>query len=128
MQILLDTHSFLWWIGDDAQLSNKARVTIENGSNEIFFSAASGWEIAIKAQLGKLRLPNRPEVFVSEHLQLNGFHPLSISVSHTLHTASLPAIHRDPFDRILVAQCQLEQLAIVTSDHFIRQYEVATIW
>jgi|ERR1700733_1084348 PIN domain nuclease of toxin-antitoxin system len=128
MQILLDTHSFLWWISDDPQLSKTARKTIEDGANEVFFSAASAWELAIKNQLGKLRLPNTPEAFVSEQLQLNGFRPLSITVSHSLHTASLPAIHRDPFDRILVAQSQLEQFAIVTTDRFIRQYEVSTIW
>lgn len=128
MQVLLDTHSFLWWIDNDDHLSSTARQAIADGSNEVFFSAASGWEIAIKAQLGKLRLPNGPEAFVSEHLQLNGFRPLSISVSHALHTASLPSIHRDPFDRILVAQSQLEHIAIVTSDPLIQQYQVSIIW
>lgn len=128
MQVLLDTHSFLWWIGDDHQLSDKARSTIEDSSNQIFLSAASGWEIAIKTQLGKLTLPHSPEVFVSEQLQLNGFQPLSVSLSHTLHTASLPAIHRDPFDRILVAQSQVEKMAIITSDPLIQRYKVNTIW
>jgi PIN domain nuclease of toxin-antitoxin system len=128
MQVLLDTHSFLWWIENDPQLSTMARKTIEDGANDVFFSAASAWELAIKAQLGKLRLPNSPEAFVSEQLQLNGFRPLSITVSHALHIASLPAIHRDPFDRILVAQSQVEKFAIVTSDRFIQQYEVSTIW
>lgn len=128
MQVLLDTHSFLWWIGDDHQLSDKARSTIEDSSNQIFLSAASGWEIAIKTQLGKLTLPHSPEVFVSEQLQLNGFQPLSVSLSHSLHTASLPAIHRDPFDRILVAQSQVEKMAIITSDPLIQRYKVNTIW
>lgn len=128
MQVLLDTHSFLWWINDDPNLSSIARRTIENSSNEIYFSAASAWELAIKTQLGKLGLPNSPEAFISEQLQLNGFRPLSITVSHALHIASLPMIHRDPFDRILVAQSQLEQYAIVTSDPLILQYKVNTIW
>lgn len=128
MQVLLDTHCFLWWIDDDPNLSITARRTIADGSNEVFVSAASCWEIAIKAQLGKLRLPNSAEAFVSEHLQLNAFRPLSITVSHALRTAALPAIHRDPFDRIIVAQSELEQFAIVTSDPLIQQYKVSTIW
>ena len=128
MQVLLDTQSFLWWIEDNPQLSSLGRKTIEDSSNEVFFSAASAWEIATKAQLGKLKLPNSPEAFISQQLQQNDFVPLSISVSHALHIASLPAIHRDPFDRILIAQCQLEQMVIVTSDPVIRQYKVATIW
>jgi PIN domain nuclease of toxin-antitoxin system len=128
MQVLLDTHSFLWWIDDSPQLSNTARKVISDSNNEIFFSAASGFEIATKSQLDKLQLPNSAEAFVSQHLQVNGFLPLAISVSHALHIASLPAIHRDPFDRILVAQSQLEQFPIVTSDPIIKQYNVRVIW
>lgn len=128
MKVILDTHCFLWWVDDDPHLSSTARATIAEGDNDVFFSAASGWEIATKAQLGKLRLPTSPRAFISEHLQLNGFHPLAITVSHALHTATLPAFHRDPFDRILIAQSQLEQFAIVTSDPLIKQYEVKTIW
>jgi PIN domain nuclease of toxin-antitoxin system len=128
MQVLLDTHSFLWWIEDSPNLSEKARRIIEDGNNQILVSAASAWEIATKSRLGKLRLPANPEAFVSDHLQANAFQPLPITVSHALHTASLPLLHRDPFDRMIIAQGQLERVPILTSDVLIHQYDVTSIW
>ncbi len=91
-------------------------------------SAATGWEIAIKAGLGKIMLPGDPPQFVLQQIRHNYLSPLAIELAHTLHIFTLPDIHRDPFDRILVAQSQVEQLPIVTADPQIRQYEVDVIW
>lgn len=128
MRYLLDTHAFLWWILDDARLSTTARHLIEDGNNDIHLSAASAWEIAIKAQIGKLPLPANPEIFVSEQIIRNGFSPLNISISHALHTHQLSRLHSDPFDRILVAQSLLEKMPILSSDALIKQYPVETRW
>jgi PIN domain nuclease of toxin-antitoxin system len=130
MKALLDTHVFLWWIDDDSRLSASAKTIIENSENQLFFSAASAWEIAIKTQLGKMRLPSNSNLdkFIATHLSLNGFEPLPISLSHALHTASFPSLHKDPFDRILIAQSRLEGLPLLTGDALITQYSVETIW
>jgi PIN domain nuclease of toxin-antitoxin system len=128
MRVLLDTHSFLWWITDDPRLSPSAREIMGDGENQLFFSTASGWEIAIKARLGRLSLPEPVESFVPAQLAENGIEGLSIALSHALHVASLPDHHRDPFDRMLAAQSQLENLPILTSDPLIGQYSVETIW
>lgn len=128
MRVLIDTHCFLWWIVNDPRLSAKAREIISDGNNEIIFSAASSWEIAIKAQLGKLPLPTKPSLFIAEQLLLNGFVTMPVQVSHSLHVFELPRLHRDPFDRLLVAQCQLEQLPILTADPQIKQYSLTNLW
>ena len=128
MRVLLDTHVFLWWITDDPRLSSRARRVIADGRNELLFSAASGWEIAIKAQLGRISLPEDPERFIPEQLARNGIESLPISLSHALHVYTLPLLHRDPFDRLLVAQAQLEDLPIVTADPHIPQYAVHILW
>jgi len=128
MRALLDTHVFLWWIYDDPRLSDRVRTIISDGTSELYFSAASGWEIAIKAQLGKMNLPSDLEKFVAEQLLENNFHVLPIQLSHTLHVYTLSLLHRDPFDRILIAQSQVESLPILTADPLIRQYTVDTIW
>ncbi len=128
MRLLIDTHVFLWWILDDASLSPRARRLIEDAGNEIFFSAASAWEIVIKTKSGKLALPGRPDLFVSEQLSINGFTPIAISVSHALSLDALPNLHRDPFDRILVAQSMVEKMSIVTADSLIKQYPIETHW
>ncbi len=128
MRILLDTHVFLWWIMDDARLSTVARQYIEDGRNETIVSAASAWEITIKCQTGKLKLPAKPDQFIAEHLLSNSFSTLPISFSHALHVYDLPGLHRDPFDRILIVQSQLEKLPIITMDEQIKQYEIEAIW
>jgi PIN domain nuclease of toxin-antitoxin system len=128
MRVLLDTHVFLWWLTDSPQLSTRAREVIANGENEIFFSAASGWEMAIKAGLGKLQLSDEPERLVPEQLNQNGIRVLLVNLRHALHLMALPSHHRDPFDRMLVSQAQSEGLVIVTADHYIKQYDVETVW
>ena len=128
MRALLDTHTFLWWIDNDQRLPMRVRTLMGDGSNVLMFSAASGWEIAIKARLGKLQLPDDIVSFLTDQLVRNHVTILSIHLSHTLHVYTLPPLHRDPFDRLLVAQSQLEQLPIVTADPLIQQYSVQTIW
>ncbi len=128
MRVLLDTHTFLWWISNDTRLSSRAREIISNGNNELLLSAASGWEIAIKVRLGRLQLPYEPERFIPEQLVINAIQSLPIKISHALHTYSLPIYHRDPFDRIIIAQAQLEGLPILTSDPQIAKYKVEIIW
>ena len=128
MRLLLDTHTFLWWISDDPQLSATAREIIREGGNELFFSAASGWEIAIKAQIGKLKLPSNLEQFIGKQLLQNAINTLPVQLSHTLHVYTLPPLHRDPFDRLLISQSQLEQLPILTADVQFQQYRVQVMW
>jgi PIN domain nuclease of toxin-antitoxin system len=128
MRVLLDTHAFLWWISDDPQLTAAARQIVENIDNTLYLSAASGWEIAIKARLGKLRLPADVQGYVAEQISINTIQVLPIEMSHALQVFTLPDHHRDPFDRMLVAQGQIEQLPILTADPLIAQYPVTTIW
>jgi PIN domain nuclease of toxin-antitoxin system len=128
MKLLLDTHAFLWWNMDSPQLSPAAKSTIQSNSSEIFLSAASSWEIAIKYFKGKLELPEPPDKYISSRLSYYGFLALPIQISHTLRTFQLPDIHHDPFDRLLIAQCQMEDMAIITGDEYIKQYEVEIIW
>jgi PIN domain nuclease of toxin-antitoxin system len=128
MKVLLDTHTFLWWIIDSPRLSALAREVIRDSDNELFFSAASGWEIAIKAQLGRLQLPDNLEQFIADQLSLNTILALPIQLRHALHVYTLPQHHRDPFDRMLVAQSQIDKLPILTTDPQIAQYDVETIW
>jgi PIN domain nuclease of toxin-antitoxin system len=128
MRALLDTHTFLWWITDNPQLSSRVREIIRDGNNELFLSAASGWEIVIKTQLGRLNLPDNLEHFISEQLTINSIYSLPIQMSHALHVFVLPNHHQDPFDRIIVAQAQLENLAILSADQQIARYPVEIIW
>lgn len=128
MKALLDTHVFLWWITTDPRLSKRAREIISNGRNELFLSAASGWEMAIKTNLGRLQLPGDLERFIPEQLALNAIESLPVQMSHALHVYNLPNYHRDPFDRLLIAQAQLENLPILTVDPQIARYPVKIIW
>lgn len=128
MRVILDTHAFLWWIADDPQLSTKARDIIANADNEVFLSAASGWEIAIKARLGRLVLPDRPDRFIPDQLARNRIESLPVEMSHALRVGNLPEIHRDPFDRIIIAQAMIEKMSILTKDKEIPKYKVKVVW
>jgi len=128
VKLLLDTHAFLWWVGSSQELSRKARTAIASARNECFVSVASGWEIAIKVSLGKLRIEGALDRFVPEQIAVNGFQALAIDLKHTARVATLPFHHRDPFDRLLVVQAQLERLALVTHDAAFRAYEVDVRW
>lgn len=128
MRALLDTHTFLWWITDDKRLSPRARKLIGDGRNRLFLSAASGWEIAIKARLGRLGFSTEPGAFIPKQLARNAIRVLPVHLSHALHVYDLPSHHSDPFDRLLIAQSQLEDLPLLTADPLIAQYNVDTIW
>lgn len=129
MRALLDTHAFVWSETLDRRFSGAARTFIEDESNELYLSAVIAWEIGVKFAKGRLpELPESPQTYVTRRMALLRAEPLPIEVSHALQAASLPAIHADPFDRLLVAQAQLEGLAILTRDPNIAQYDVETIW
>lgn len=121
-RLLLDTHVLLWWLADDRRLGESTRSLIADAANQIFVSAASAWEISIKMALGKIDAPSDLADVVEEE----GFDRLSISFFHGQRAGSLPNIHRDPFDRMLVAQGQAEGLDIVTADQTIPKYGIKT--
>ena len=128
MRLLLDTHAFLWWVGDMPKLSPRARRVIAARGNECFLSVASCWEMAIKVNLGKLDVSGMLERFIPQHVAANGFHELPIELRHAARVARLPFHHRDPFDRLLVSQALEEDLAVVSSDPIFRKYGIKQIW
>jgi len=128
VRVLLDTHTFLWWIADSPQLSDVARDAIADERTQPIFSVVSGWEIAIKAGVGKLEIPDSPEKFLSEQLSRNDVEILPIYLRHALRVYDLPDHHKDPFDRLLVAQAVLEKLPILSADPEISRYPVETVW
>jgi PIN domain nuclease of toxin-antitoxin system len=128
VKLLLDTHAFLWWVAASGEVSRKAKSAIGSARNDCFVSVASGWEIAIKVSLGKLRIDGALDRFLPEQLAANGFQALAIDFRHAARVATLPFHHRDPFDRLLVAQALEEDLAMVTADPVIARYGVRRIW
>lgn len=128
MRLLLDTHAFLWWVTDDDRLSERATDLIADGTNDVYLSAASVWEIAIKAGLGRLRLPEDARSFTPSQLERNAFQALPVHLSHAVAVIALPDLHRDPFDRMLVAQAMSEGLTIVSGDPRIAPYAVSVVW
>ncbi len=127
MRLLLDTQVWLWMLASPERLSRKARPLVVSADNELLLSAASGWEIAIKYALGKLQLPQPPEVYIPPLIARTGITPLPVYHRHALRVASLPALHRDPFDRLLIAQAQLEGVPILTADRTFHLYEVEVL-
>lgn len=123
MNLLLDTHVVLWALTDDPSLSPGARAAIIDGTNRVVVSAVSAWEIVIKRSLGRLRAPDDLE----HQVRVHRFDPLDVTFAHAAEVGRLPAIHRDPFDRLLVAQARVEGLTIVTRDTHIPDYDVATL-
>ena len=128
MRYLLDTHAFIWWATQDPALPGTVRATIDDPAHETYFSAVSAWEIAIKAQLGQLALQGEVERLIPDQIAAGRFLTLPVEIRHALRVGTLPLLHRDPFDRLLVAQAQLEGLSVLTADHAIAQYDVAVAW
>jgi PIN domain nuclease of toxin-antitoxin system len=128
VRFLLDTHALLWWFTDDPRLSPAVRETIQDASNEFFVSAASAWEIATKQRLGKL--PELPDVTsrFAELVAADGFAHLAVSYRHSLRAGGYGAAHRDPFDRMLAAQSELESLLLVTRDPAFVHFGTETFW
>ena len=122
-RLLLDTHALLWWLAGDSRLGPQAAAVIADPHNEIYVSAASTWEISIKVAIGKLQAPDNMSSIIEEE----GFSPLPISPYHGDQAGQLPDHHKDPFDRMLVAQAQAEGLILMTQDQAVMQYPVRTM-
>jgi PIN domain nuclease of toxin-antitoxin system len=127
VRLLLDTHAFLWW-ASGRQLGPLAQPLVEEAATEVLVSAATAWEIVTKVQLGRLRLGMAPDRWYPSRLRKHGFAELPILAIHALRVARLPDHHADPFDRLLVAQSQVEHLPLVTLDPAISRYDVDTVW
>ena len=127
MNILLDTHAFLWFLGGNPELSERARTLIEDTQNEIYISIASFWEIAIKNSLGKLTL-DVPFVELKTEAIKNSFQILPITFEDTLQLNTLPFHHRDPFDRIIISQAKENNLTLLSCDNNFAQYKVNLLW
>jgi PIN domain nuclease of toxin-antitoxin system len=128
VRLLLDTHALLWWQTDDPQLSASARAAIIDETNEVFVSAASAWEIATKVRLGKLLGLEDAASRFGVLVDADGFRPLAISQDHALRAGSYDVPHRDPFDRVLAAQSELERLVLVTRDPDFALFSTSTLW
>jgi PIN domain nuclease of toxin-antitoxin system len=128
MQPLLDTHTLLWWLSDDPALTKTARKIIAETKNVIFVSAASAWEIATKVRLGKLPTAADLAADFAGHLQREGFQILAISGEHAIRAGLLPGPHKDPFDRMLIAQAQAENMPIISNESLFDFYGVRRLW
>ncbi len=127
MTYLLDTHVWLWILTKPERLSGEAADVIADQSSALVLSGASSWEIAIKYAIGRLSLPSRPSVYVPSRLRASGVRGMPIEHAHCLAVAELPPLHRDPFDRLIVAHAQLEGYTVITGDEQIQQYDVDVI-
>jgi PIN domain nuclease of toxin-antitoxin system len=128
VRLLLDTHTFLWWLDGDRRVSRKARALIGDEANVVLVSAASAWEISTKARLGKLPGALDVAADIAGSMTVQGFPALDITILHAQRAGRLPGEHRDPFDRMLAAQAQLEDLPIVSDDRVFDAYAVSRIW
>jgi PIN domain nuclease of toxin-antitoxin system len=129
VKLLLDTQCWLWWFAQPERLSEEAITRIADETNELWFSVASIWEIGIKVAIGKLPLPEPLDNYISNRMGQLGMRSLEITATHALQAAALPLHHRDPFDRMLIAQAQLEDITLVSADAIFRQYnDVPILW
>ena len=128
MRVLLDTHTFLWFLLEDPQLSTTASDVIIDSTNDVEVSPATYWEIAIKIRLGKYALPEPYDIFIEREITTNDFHILPIEPKHTAVLTTLPLHHRDPFDRLLIAQALVEAMPILSVDTAFDAYPVTRLW
>ncbi len=128
MRLLLDTQCWLWWFSQPERLSGDVIEKIADETNEVWFSVASVWEMGIKVAIGKLALPEQIDDYVSTRMAQIGARSLEITASHALRVAVLPLHQRDPFDRMLIAQAQIEDMTLVSADSMFKQYEVSVLW
>ena len=127
MKLLLDTHTFLWFIDDNAMLSSRGKTLLE-AENDLLLSVGSLWEIAVKLRLGKLTVGMPTEVLMTEHVTANNIDVLPISVPHLIQVSTLPLHHRDPFDRLIIAQSIVEKIPIVSADPAFDAYSIERLW
>ncbi len=128
MRLLLDTCTFLWWMVDPDKLSPEVRLQLVDQSNEVVLSAVSGWEIALKYRLGKLPLDRQPSVLVTDAVGRLNISTLQVSMAHGIRSGELPLHHKDPFDRLLIAQAEIEGLTLISPDTAFAVYDVKTLW
>ena len=128
MRVLLDTHALLWWLSDDAALTRPARKTIAETRNTLIVSAASAWEIGTKVRLGKLPTAVDLMADFSGQLERDGFELMAISAEHAVRAGLLPGPHKDPFDRMLIAQAQAENLPLISNETLFESYGIRLIW
>jgi len=128
MKLLLDTQCWLWWFSQPERLSEEAIKQISDETNQVWFSVASVWEIGIKVSIGKLPLPEKIDDYIPTRMIQLGTQSLEITASHALRAAALPLLHRDPFDRMLIAQSQIEGMTLVSADSMFAHYDVSVIW
>ena len=128
MRLLLDTHTFIWYVTNNPKLSLTAQQLINDGTNEVLLSIVSIWEMAIKHSVGKLSFELPFEIFISQQLAINNFDLLNIQVSHVNIIANLPLHHRDPFDRLIIAQAMVEQIPVVGMDEAFDSYPIQRLW
>ncbi len=128
MKLLLDTHVLVWWLVDSRRLSGSARALIADVRNQLFWSAASSWELAVKSALGRIQFHAPLRKVIPEVLRTQAIASLPVEQSHAFQVAELPPLHRDPFDRMLVAQCQVERLSLLSADNQMNRYEVDVLW
>lgn len=127
-RVLLDTQAFLLWVSGSDRLTPRAAEVIADPASTVLVSVVSAWEISIKSAAGRLELVGPADQYVPDRIREHGFEPLSIELSHALRAGALPRLHGDPFDRMLVAQGQVEDVPIVTGDPLLSRYDVETIW
>ena len=128
MKVLLDTHALLWLIADDDRLSENARQIFLNSENRLFFSAASLWELCIKKSLGKISLKNGWFQTIQEEMEINTIQWLPIELTHCAEVAEMPFHHRDPFDRMLIAQAIVEGMQLLSRDSRLSDYAIERVW
>lgn len=128
MKLLFDTHAFIWWDTEPQKLSQRAFTLCSDSANELFLSVVSIWEMAIKIQIGKLRFNKSLHEMIAEQQQANRLILLPVTVEHALAVESLPMIHKDPFDRLLLAQVQVEEIVFLSHDRQVANYPVAIEW
>ncbi len=128
MTYLLDTGVWLWSVGEPARIPHRVQDVIADRGHDVFLSAVTSWEVAIKAASGKLRLPEPPDLYVPRRMASQGLRPLAVSHQHALAVFTLPAHHRDPFDRLLIAQAKVEDMTLITANRMFQQYPVQLLW
>jgi PIN domain nuclease of toxin-antitoxin system len=128
MKVLLDTCAFLWLVTDNPQASELAKEIFLNDENELFLSAVTGFEIAVKYSLGKLHLTEPPKEFIANRIQANALIELPVSMIHALALQNMPLHHKDPFDRLLVAQAMVNQIPLLSADQQLSAYDINRLW
>ncbi|MBN3909116.1 MAG: type II toxin-antitoxin system VapC family toxin [Nostoc sp. NMS1] len=128
MKLLLDTQCWLWWFTQPELLNEAAIAHIADETNELWLSVASIWEMGIKVAIGKLPLADPLDSYISSRMMVLAMRSLEITASHALQAAALPLHHRDPFDRMLIAQAQIEEMTLVSADSMFNQYDISLLW